>query len=313
MTNRQLAFQADGEENGPLRLDPTKLEILHIYGSVQITDDALQLLWTNEVEVSWLSAAGAKCRGRLVRTDSRKTTLRIRQHRILAQPTRQLQCARWIVERKIESQVKAARHYQRHGSLDTTEVLERLTRAREQCQSANLESLRGIEGSTSAEWFALLGRVIKKPWSFTARVRRPPTDPVNAMLSLGYTWVLNRISAQIQAAGLEVNLGALHDYRPGRPSLACDLMEPLRVPGVDRWIVGLFNQDRISEEAFVNQDGAIRLQPSVFGQVLADWEKHWTKGKLTEEMDEMIAEFMKWLTEVAGEEKVEDFVEEDLV
>ena len=80
------------------------------------------------------------------------------------------------------------------------------------------------------------GQLLRPPWRFVQRVRRPPTDPVNALLSLGYTWVLTRTVARCEAAGLEVNLGGLHDYRPGRPSLACDLMEPLRVPAVDRWV-----------------------------------------------------------------------------
>ena len=57
------------------------------------------------------------------------------------------------------------------------------------------------------------------------------------MLSLGYTWLLARTVARCEAEGLEVNLGGLHEYRPGRPSLACDLMEPLRTPAVDRWVV----------------------------------------------------------------------------
>src|SRR5205085_1352949 len=70
------------------------------------------------------------------------------------------------------------------------------------------------------------------PWTFPDRTRRPPTDPVKPLLSLGYTWLLGRVTARVEAAGYEPSLGGLHDYRPGRPSLGCDLIEPLRVPAV---------------------------------------------------------------------------------
>ena len=106
----------------------------------------------------------------------------------------------------------------------------------------------GHRGQRQLRWFELLGRLLNPPWQFSRRVRRPPTDPVNALLSLAYTWLTNRATARIQAHGLEVALGALHEYHPGRPSLACDLIEPLRVPIVDRWLVKTCNRNEVAAD-----------------------------------------------------------------
>src|SRR5262249_6394669 len=158
-------------------------------------------------------------------------------------------------------------HYQRQGAAAAGPVLQQLQQTAERCREAtSLEQLRGLEGAASAAWFSLLGQLLRPPWQFPQRVRRPPTDPVNALLSLGYTWVLTRTVARAEAAGLEVNLGGLHEYRPGRPSLACDLMEPLRVPAVDRWLVQRLNQGEMTPADFVTEGGGIRLHPKAFGR-----------------------------------------------
>jgi CRISPR-associated protein Cas1 len=152
----------------------------------------------------------------------------------------------------------------------------------------NLDVLRGVEGSASKAWFDLLGALLRPPWQFTHRQRRPPPDPVNALLSLGYTWLLTRTVARIEAAGLEVALGALHEYRAGRPSLACDLMEPLRVPAVDRWVVGLCNGGQLGTADFVAENGGVRLHSDVFGRILTTWQTHWTDGGHDEGLGELV-------------------------
>lgn len=241
VVNGKLAYSTG--DDSPLRLDPETLQTVLCYGPVGVTDEALQMLWRHDVEVSFLTAGGTVCRGRMVRSDSTTTTLRILQHRVLARDDCQRELARWLVASKIESQALAARHYQRQGATVARTVLHQLNDALTACRAAaSLDQLRGVEGAASAAWFGLLGGLLQPPWEFTVRSRRPPRDPVNALLSLGYTWLLTRTRTRLEAAGLEVNLGALHEYRPGRPSLACDLIEPLRVPAVDRWVLALLNR-----------------------------------------------------------------------
>lgn len=297
--NGHLAFS--GREQGPLRLDPQTLQALFCYGGVGITDEAFQLLFQHDVHVVWLSPAGNRCRGRLVRSDPSTTTVRMLQHEALRNPDHKLALARKIVAEKVRSQLVAARHYQRHGLGSIGSLLEQLQTALDQSAVAGtLDQLRGIEGAASAAWFALLARLLNPPWQFAQRVRRPPTDPVNALLSLGYTWLLTRTIASCEAAGLEIYLGALHDYRPGRPSLACDLVEPLRIPAVDRWLVTLCNQNRVGPSDFCSENGGIRLQPAAFGRILRDWEEHWIdgghEGSLEESINQFIGLLRQWAT-----------------
>jgi CRISPR-associated protein Cas1 len=294
--NGQLVYRPRGEGGeGPLRLSPEALRAVYCYGAVGVTEDAFEVLCRHDVEVAFLTAGGTRCKGRLVHADSSRTGLRRLQHAAFAPGGRGREWAELIVTAKIDSQLAAARHYQRQGAAEASEVLERLSALRGQCAGAALESLRGLEGSASAAWFGLLGRLLSEPWRFRQRVRRPPTDPVNALLSLGYTWVLNQTVARCEAVGLEVNLGALHEWRPGRPSLACDLMEPLRVPAVDRWVVWACNQGRVTPEFFVAQDGGMRLQSDRFGQILYDWQRHWAQAAQEAELDGWLARLEEWL------------------
>jgi CRISPR-associated protein Cas1 len=303
VTNRQLVYvpRVPGEE-GPLRLSPEALRALYCYGAVGVTEDAFAVLCEHDIQVAFLTAGGTRCKGRLVHADTSRTALRRLQHAAFAPGGRARDWAEVIVTAKIDSQLAAARHYQRHGAREAAAVIGRLEEVRARCAGAEVESLRGLEGTASATWFGLLGGLLNEPWRFEQRVRRPPTDPVNALLSLGYTWVLNRTAARCEAAGLELNLGALHDWRPGRPSLACDLMEPLRVPAVDRWVVAACNQGCVTEADFVAEGGGIRLQPDSFGRILYDWERHWSRAAQEAELDGWVGRLEGWLrqTEPAG-------------
>lgn len=223
------------------------------------------------------------------------------QYQAFSNPRGRLEWARSVVAAKIRSQQAAARHYQRHGWSEAGSLLPLLQEALRQGQAADaLDQLRGIEGAATAAWFGLLGRLVRAPWQFRQRTRRPPTDPVNALLSLGYTWLLTRATARCEAVGLEVYLGGLHDFRPGRPSLACDLIEPLRVPAVDRWMLTLCNQGRVAPADFRAEGGGIRLQPGAFGRILRDWEEHWQTGGLERALEKLLAELLRLVRQWPG-------------
>lgn len=291
----RLAFS--NGKGSPARLDPERLENVLCYGNVGITDDAFTMLFRNGVQVSWMSPRGARFRGRLTGLSDSATLLRILQHRAMSDPATKLQLARDIVCDKIRSQIDAARHYQRHGcSKAKILLLQAKVRLADAEQAANLDFLRGVEGITSKAWFEVFSALLRRPWVFAARVRRPPTDPVNALLSLGYTWLSNRMVARVQAAGLEVNLGALHEYRPGRPSLACDLVEPLRVPVVDRWVIKVCNGNLVRPVDFETQpETGTRLKPGRFGAVLADWEKDWSGCDHARSLEKHVGGFIRAL------------------
>lgn len=229
-------------------------------------------------------------------TNESGTTLRMVQHRVLADPAHCLELARLLVMAKIESQQQGTRHYQRQGRRPAGKAGKHLKRSLAQARRASrLDELRGIEGAATAAWFELFGQLLKSPWRFPGRNRRPPRDPVNALLSLGYTWLLHRIQAKIQAHGLELNLGALHEYRAGRPSLACDLMEPFRLPAVDRWVLAICNRDQLAPADFVQTKEGTRLNPKRFGPTVTSWEQHWQSRGMDKVTDKAIE---RWIGEI---------------
>ncbi|GIX03628.1 MAG: hypothetical protein KatS3mg113_0634 [Planctomycetaceae bacterium] len=100
-------------------------------------------------------------------------------------------------------------------------------------------------------------------------------------MSLAYTLLLQRIIARAESQGYEIYLGALHEYHPGRPSLACDLMEPIR-PQMDRWVVEICSRQRVVPEKFIvdSETGGLRLHPSVLPKIILFWENHWQEAQI---------------------------------
>lgn len=295
--NGRLAFSTGS--GTPTRLDPARLQHVLCYGNVGISDEAFTMLFQHNVQVSWLSPRGARFRGRLTRVVDQAVLLRGLQHQAALDPQRKLELAREIVADKLASQIDAARHYQRHGRTAAKPFLRRAPRYQQDIQRAgDLDVLRGLEGASSKAWFTLFGELLDNPWTFTARVRRPPTDPVNALLSLGYTWLLNRMVARLDAEGLEVHIGMVHEYHPGRPSLACDLIEPLRVPLVDRWVIEACARDWVKPDDFLSSGGGVQLQKDAFSRVLGLWENAWLRNHAARQLEKRIHQFTNKLREM---------------
>src|SRR5262249_8900564 len=122
------------------------------------------------------------------------------------------------------------------------------------------ESLRGIEGQAASVHFDGLARMFRRSVSFEKRTRRPPTDPVNSLLSFGYTLLYNEAISALAAVGCDPYLGFFHQPSFGRCSLALDIMEEFRPLVADRLAVNLFNLGVISPEDFTRaEDGGVRL------------------------------------------------------
>jgi len=301
--NGQLAFKRHGDD--PIRLDPTALTYIYCYGEVSVTGAAIEILFRHGVQTAWLSPAGARCRGRLAWADSQTTLNRVRQHRVFADPACAREWAKKIVSGKIEAMVAAARHYQRHGNFvgsllaDLAGFSDRLSAAK------SADTVRGLEGAASGAWFRCFAGLLKDPWVFASRTRRPPSDPTNALLSLAYTWLLNRTNARLEASGYEVYLGGLHEYRPGRPSLACDMMEPLRVPVVDRWVIATCNQGELMSTDFQPvESGGFHLHSTAIGKTLCSWEKHWQEGRFDDALQYWLNTLATFLRERDRPEKM---------
>jgi CRISP-associated protein Cas1 len=129
-------------------------------------------------------------------------------------------------------------------------------------QASSLNELRGHEGAAAALYFKALGQLITNPgFSLTGRSRRPPTDPVNSLLSFGYTLLFNNVMSLILAEGLNPYLGNLHRSDRKEPHLAFDLMEEFRAPVVDSLVIALVNKKWLSptDFTFPNAEGGVYL------------------------------------------------------
>lgn len=155
---------------------------------------------------------------------------------------------------------------------------------KEGAATPNLQSLRGHEGAAARAYFAGLAGVMPPALAFSGRNRRPPRDPVNACLSLGYTLLHAQAVQASTTAGLDPLLGFYHRPAFGRESLASDLIEPLR-PALDLWVWELLSSRTLREEHFSHDKGACLLGKAGRQLFYADWEKHskpwrrWLQGQ----------------------------------
>jgi CRISPR-associated protein Cas1 len=190
--------------------------------------------------------------GRLQALAHTDPTVRRAQYRAADDPGRSLDLARRFVDGKLANLraglLRADRRQPdpiRTGITETLEVT-RLVLA----DATSLDELRGYEGTASREYFRAIRLVIGQDWSFVARQRHPPPDPVNAMLSFGYTLLVHEAVAALEAARLDPAVGFLHQARWGRPNLALDLIEELRPTIVDAVVLRCVTTGMIKPEQF---------------------------------------------------------------
>lgn len=140
-----------------------------------------------------------------------------------------------------------------------------------------LESLRGLEGNAAVLYFSVLDDLIlqqREHFYFKNRNKRPPLDNVNALLSFVYTLLSNDVKAALESVGLDPYVGFLHRDRPGRPSLALDLMEELRTVYADRFVLSLINLKIINHTGFIKKEnGAIIMDEETRRKVLTAWQE----------------------------------------
>jgi len=198
-------------------------------------------------------------------------------------------CGPWaqtLVRAKLRRQHRALRHLQsqrpdaRKPLFDALQTLENGLETLVPVQHAStaapdLARLRGIEGAAARAYFAGLASVMPPALQFTGRNRRPPRDPVNACLSLGYTLLHSQAVQACTSAGLDPLLGFYHRPAFGRESLASDLIEPLR-PAIDLWVWEQLRSRTLREDHFSHDKGACLLGKAGRQQFYASWETHAT-------------------------------------
>ena len=229
-----------------------KLETVLLFGNVQVTTQAMAELLEKGVGLSLFSRQGAY-RGSLAPPRGKNIELRIAQFEAFRDGARALEIARGVVRAKIGNGLAVLDHYRRHYGADAEFEAGRraLAESAERCAgAADIAALDGVEGAAAREYFGLAMRFNRSEMEWPGRVKHPATDPLNALLSLTYTLLMNELAALLEGAGLDPYLGFLHQVDYGRPSLALDLMEAFRHPVADRLTLTLVNRQMVTAEDF---------------------------------------------------------------
>lgn len=179
--------------------------------------------------------------------------------------------ARWVLER-------ATRDHSMQVDVEklksSSEYLKKSLNAVRSCELK--EQLRGFEGEAAKIYFGVFDELIlqqKKDFTFSGRNKRPPLDNVNALLSFVYTLLTNTITSALETVGLDPYVGCLHTERPGRVSLALDLIEELRPVLADRFVLSLINRKMISKKGFKKKEnGAVLMEDETRKIVLTEWQ-----------------------------------------
>ena len=227
------------------------LEQLVLFGNVSITAPAMFTLLKEGIDTVFLRADG-RYMGRLASKEPANADLRKRQFTLCDDKDFRTNVGRVIVQAKILNQATLlARIKRARGRPLAAVAAEKLRRlAAETERATSCAELRGIEGRAAALYFQHLPLGFIKDWGFERRIRRPPTDPVNCVLSFLYTMLANRCYAAVRIAGLDPQPGILHELSYGRASLPLDLIEEFRAMLADALTLSLFNMNMLDWDDF---------------------------------------------------------------
>jgi CRISPR-associated protein Cas1 len=286
--SEQLVIRIDGDE--VRRVPIATVRQVVVFGNVQVTTEALTTLAAAEVPVAFLTAHG-RFLAAVEPAPAKNVSLRTAQHRAFADPARALALSKAVVRAKIANQrtllmrslrarrealdgrptapaeggpagaAEAPRPWRASDEPAAREMAEMAARV---ASAPDQAALLGVEGQAAAAYFSAFGRMLKpqpagRGFDFAGRSRRPPRDPVNAVLGFAYSVLAKDCFAAVTTVGFDPYLGFYHAGRHGRPSLALDLMEEFRAVVADSVVLSLFNNETLDPWDFLTWRDAFQL------------------------------------------------------
>lgn len=240
------------------RIPAINIEGIVTFGYMGASPGLMKLCSDQGISLTFLSPQG-RFIGRFQGATKGNVLLRKQQYQLSEDEDWALHVARLMIGGKIQNYRSILRRYIR--DYGENEAVDRVVRILEQSKrdalrASDKTSLIGYEGMASNAYFEVLPFLIrqqKEDFPFHGRNRRPPKDAVNAMLSLAYTLMAHEVSAALETVGLDPYVGFLHTLRPGRISLALDMMEEFRAYLGDRFVLSLINKRQITAKDFLCQ------------------------------------------------------------
>lgn len=261
-----------------LEIPVEQIENIAVIGNIQITTQALHLILEKGIDLSYFSYSG-KYLGHTAAETSKNIFLRFSQYELYQNPQRRMEFARQIVENKVHNQMKLLAAYRWDGlEYDWKKDYKKMgdiVKTLGTKQTSN--ELMGVEGICSNIYFNAYGQMFRSKCKFNGRSRRPPKDPVNVIISLGYTFLTKEVSSALEAESFEMYLGFLHGIRYGRKSLPLDLVEEFRQPVIDRFALKMFNKRILNEFDFDDCQDLITLNEEGFKKFCQEYERWMTR------------------------------------
>ena len=271
-----LEISIEGKKVAAARL--AEVSQVAVYGNVSLTTPALHELMRREIPVTW-SSYGGWFLGHTVGLGHHNVEVRTHQWRQSFDAAFCLRLARGLVSAKVRNSQTLLRRNWR-GSEPAEATLDLLDRDRQAAEAArDLDSLLGVEGMSARRYFSAFALCLAEDgagarrFDWQGRNRRPPTDPVNALLSFTYAMLARAWTVQLSAVGLDAYRGFYHQPRYGRPALALDMMEPFRPLIADSTVLRAINNGEIGPADFIERGGAVALTPAGRKAIIAAFER----------------------------------------
>jgi CRISPR-associated protein Cas1 len=275
-------FVVELNDKKALQAPVSTIENIVCFGFKPVTPALMAFCAENNIGISYLSRSG-RFLARVYGEQKGNVLLRKEQYAISDSSDRSLQIAKNILAAKIaNSRNLLQRHIRNHGADTDCSAIDNCIRSMAHStadveKAATLDELRGHEGECASQYFSCFNSMItcqNDDFIFNGRSKRPPLDNVNALLSFTYMILVNDIRSALETTGLDPQVGFFHRLRPGRPSLALDIMEEFRAYVADRVILNLVNLKQVGKEDFDKKEtGEIRLSDRARKELIIAYQK----------------------------------------
>lgn len=275
LQNENILVRVGGEEK--VRVPALGLEAVYCFGNITVSTPLIAFCGERGISLCFFSEFG-RFYGRIQGPVHGNVLLRRMQFAAMEDPMCRTRLAKNILLGKLAASKTFLQRMRREHPNSADQTSGAIRRIAEIALSAKeavtVDSLRGFEGAAASAYFGVLPALIDSPeLTFSGRNRRPPEDPVNALLSFLYTLLKNDVQSALEGVGLDPAVGYLHALRPGRPALALDLMEELRAPLCDRMAIALIHRGQINLKSFTQTSAPVYLNESGRKTVISAWQQ----------------------------------------